>query len=76
MNLDQKIAVFSELGLRLKNYVDQWSDDNGDEPGNVLNEIFEDNGLTQLVNEPTHFGSEYRSCIDLVISIFRRGQNV
>lgn len=45
-----------------------WSGDKSDPHGNKLNQIFNDEGLSQLVSQPTHLYSNGASCIDLVIT--------
>ena len=42
--------------------------DKTDTPGELLEEIFDDLGLKQLVNEPTHRSGSAKTCIDLVVT--------
>ena len=44
------------------------SSDRTDTPGELLNDIILQNGFQQLVNEPTHFMGNTKTCIDLVIT--------
>jgi hypothetical protein len=43
-----------------------WAGDTSDEAGSLLVDIYDDTGLFQLVNEPTHLIGNHSSCIDLV----------
>ena len=45
-----------------------WQGDSTDNPGNLLESVFDDLDLHQLVNEPTHFSGNAATCIDLVVT--------
>ena len=45
-----------------------WAGDRDDDCGNTLCELFNENNLHQLVNQPTHIIRDSSSCIDLVIT--------
>ena len=45
-----------------------WQGDTTDKPGGLLEGNFDDLGLYQLVNEPTHFSGNSKTCIDLVVT--------
>ena len=45
-----------------------WQGDTTNNPGELLEEVFDDLGLYQLVKEPTHFSANAKSCIDLVVT--------
>ena len=45
-----------------------WPGDTDNDAGNYLISVLEDTGLSQLVNKPTHFINDFKSCIDLVIT--------
>ena len=47
---------------------DFWSGDTDNDAGNLLVSVLNDTGLHQLVNEPTHFIGDSKSCLDLVIT--------
>ena len=45
-----------------------WQGDTTDNPGDLLEGIFDDYSLHQLVSEPTHFSGDSATCIDLVVT--------
>ena len=45
-----------------------WHGDTDNEAGKLLHDVFDDLGLTQLVNDPTHILNNSKSCTDLVLS--------
>ena len=42
--------------------------DSADKPGDLLEDVFDNSDLHQLVNEPTHFSGNSATCIDLVVT--------
>ena len=45
-----------------------WEYDNENNEGRLLESISSDNGLQQLISEPTHLMGDSKSCIDLIFS--------
>ena len=45
-----------------------WENDIENREGNFLEQLVADNGLHQLISEPTHFVGSSQSCIDLILT--------
>ena len=45
-----------------------WTEDTELPEGTALEELIESNNLFQLIEQPTHFSGNSRSCIDLIIT--------
>ena len=59
------VVHLGDLNARNSNW---WHGDSDNEAGRLLNDVFDDIGLAQMVHEPTHILNNSKSCIDLVLT--------
>ena len=59
------VILTGDLDLRSKQF---WSDDIDSSKGVVLDELFESNNLTLLIDQPSNFEPRGMSCVDLIIT--------